>query len=204
MKFVKTCLKKVHIWLFDFCRPAFITLFVGAVYENYKSSSDFGDIMSKIHTSAAAILLQDISNFTDNPLAGGSKDSSVQKFIALLKLMFQDTNKDFLPLFRGFYELFIGNPNVASKYFSDAEITARKSKTANDSVFFATYLGLACVSYFKKDFEKSLKYLCDAVKLNPSCEGSVRIAIAACCIQLKKYDRSKFALQRAIELDVCF
>lgn len=60
------------------------------------------------------------------------------------------------------------------------------------------------MAYSKGDFKTALSRFIEAITINPACAGSVRLALACCCFKLEEYDRTKAALDKAFEIDVCY
>jgi tetratricopeptide (TPR) repeat protein len=58
------------------------------------------------------------------------------------------------------------------------------------------------VAFGRQKYSTALENFCKAVQCHPSCGAGIRVAIANCCFRLGQYERAKFALDKALSLDV--
>ncbi|EAR82060.2 tetratricopeptide repeat protein (macronuclear) [Tetrahymena thermophila SB210] len=62
-------------------------------------------------------------------------------------------------------------------------------------------LGQAQIFFFAKDYSKALEYFKEALQKNPKLPGRARLGLAYCFFMQKKFELSKRAFQRVIDLD---
>jgi len=62
-------------------------------------------------------------------------------------------------------------------------------------------LGKACIAYHKKQYNGSLEYFTNILRLNSNCPATVRLGLAQCYWKLGNLEKAKSAFKRTLELD---
>lgn len=58
------------------------------------------------------------------------------------------------------------------------------------------------VDFANQKISSALDCFTKSLTINPSCDASIRTAIAICCYKAGQYDRAKLALKRSCDIEV--